>query len=415
MSWEDLAVYIKQQLEQGYSLDYLRNYLYSLNYPASDIEKAINYVYVLELSDYIQSRLNQGVPLSQLKYELSKQGYSAEIINRAVSNVYHSPLSRDVGFFFKYKTLSFILLGIILIGGILVLSIFMAKTHNSQTPLQPLQMDISINALSKTIIKGEPVRISVDLTNFGSTSRYDVHVRYELINKETQQSILLGDEVVAIETQRSFIKELSLPDHIQEGEYELRASVTYGQINDFSSTSIFIKKPQQKSLPTINKTKPQQLKNKTRPAPGPHVTQIQTNNLNMIEILNNIEDIAKSDKTKAVQLCSQINYEIYKNDCFAKTARAIKDAQVCQLITSRVIRDNCYASIEPEEVSGKASICGDIEDITRKDLCLVDVAVRSGSMELCNQINNTNLRNSCTMQIKQAELMKKLNISYINT
>lgn len=105
-------------------------------------------------------------------------------------------------------------------------------TVKSKRVLFDISLDIP--AKYKELLPGEDLLLQLTLFNLGDFGRVDVSIEY-LIKDFDGNLILSQDGVVAVETQTSFVKTISLPKNIRVGDYVAIVYVRYG--DSFGSSS----------------------------------------------------------------------------------------------------------------------------------------------------------------------------------
>ena len=128
------------------------------------------------------------------------------------------------------KLLNWIPIGIVVVvfvAGVLFMpSIAFAQAATTQTA----QVDVGSNELNQRLADGEPLSISVKLSNFGNGKRVDVLIKYSILNSN-EDEIYSTSDTVAVETTANFIKKILVPFDISPGSYTAKTSITYlGQL-----------------------------------------------------------------------------------------------------------------------------------------------------------------------------------------
>ncbi|MFS8130753.1 MAG: TIGR02186 family protein [Candidatus Dojkabacteria bacterium] len=119
------------------------------------------------------------------------------------------------------------LLFLIFIFGVLCL---IASTVKINAATSDSEVSTTTSGLSVKVGPGDPLPVSVKLSNFGSGKRVDVLLEYEVFNSNGER-IYLGNETVAVETTNSFVKTIQIPVNTAEGIYTVRTNITYtGQV-----------------------------------------------------------------------------------------------------------------------------------------------------------------------------------------
>lgn len=73
---------------------------------------------------------------------------------------------------------------------------------------------------------GDSVPFSVKLVNFGSSSRIDVSLWYQIVDMDGNV-VESQTETVAVETTASFVRQIVLPDTLPSGSYLMRTTIGY--------------------------------------------------------------------------------------------------------------------------------------------------------------------------------------------
>mgnify|MGYP006279391411 CR=1 FL=1 len=388
-----LEDYVKQQLQAGYSVQQIKLGLRHFGYNPRQIEGAISTVqkqasplnrqYITQLKQYINQQINSGFNLAQVKQALNNYGYDPVYVEQAVSEIKGSTSKETHKLLLP---LSVAVLLIIVAGGI-----FLVTINSGNDPIQPQQLDISVRTFTDRLNINELLRFSINLNNYGSENRYDVHLNFILVNSNSGKTHNLGNKVVSIETQLSSVEEFSLPSDLKPGWYEVKTSVNYNNLYDYAkSGSFYVENPgfrQEKPEPDNNETV------KKNPTKNTTTEKKDYNNLNMIEIMNNIEKIAEQSPVKAEQLCDKIDYNMYRNDCFLKAAKKVQNVALCKKINSENLKDRCLTQISTKDKTDQG--CAGIENQARRDLCFSDLAESSKNFSYCDNIESKTLRQSC--------------------
>ena len=99
----------------------------------------------------------------------------------------------------------------------------------------------------KEIFIGEDVMLQITLFNLGDLGKQDVALEYQI--KDFDGNVIASQsEVVAVETQASFVREIDLPGDIKRGRYVAAALARYDH-SIGSSSDVFLVKERQRPLP----------------------------------------------------------------------------------------------------------------------------------------------------------------------
>lgn len=79
---------------------------------------------------------------------------------------------------------------------------------------------------SNKFSSGDFLSFSLKLVNFGSISRQDVTITYQITDSQNNE-VYVSSETVAVDTTASFVKRIPLPDSLKSGLYTLSANLIY--------------------------------------------------------------------------------------------------------------------------------------------------------------------------------------------
>lgn len=82
--------------------------------------------------------------------------------------------------------------------------------------------------------------------------------------------------------------------------------------------------------------------------------------------INDIIELSKEDKEKAMDLCTSIDDLTDKESCISRLAEEVSDSSVCENIDTTFTRDACYANFALE---GDFSVCSKIYDEYQRSIC----------------------------------------------
>ena len=82
-----------------------------------------------------------------------------------------------------------------------------------------------------------------------------------------------------------------------------------------------------------------------------------------------------------------------KDQCLSGRAGDLKDASICETITSQQDKDDCYQNVAGN--SGNAKLCGNINTNEGKSHCIGRVAANKKNIDLCN---NATYKDDCYLE-----------------
>jgi len=100
-------------------------------------------------------------------------------------------------------------------------------TVKVERPKEPL-LDVTVNALTKTVEPGTNLTLEVTLLNMGETAEIDdVIVTYDIKNLETEHVIIRQQETLGIENVKTFKRSIGIPEDTIIGRYVVEINATY--------------------------------------------------------------------------------------------------------------------------------------------------------------------------------------------
>lgn len=289
----------------------------------------------------------------------------------------------------------------------------------------------------------------------GSSKRYDVIIKQEIIELKTNKIITQKTETRAIETFGSTQTKMLVPKDAKEGDYILRAIVEYDdkkavatlpiEVVKFAKTQTCfdgmknqneedidcggICKPCEKQAfecddnntcttdiiendecvnkpiaPCCGNSICEEQEKESCIADCPKVTeplQIST------ETLDKIKELARVNPSKALQQCNQIEVPDLKDTCIGNIGEVQRNKNYCIQINNARVKDLCYSNIA--KLTNDNSICEEISTASRKDSCYMTFVIDNHDYTICDKINNTYLRQSCEYLRQLNEISQQQN------
>jgi hypothetical protein len=101
-------------------------------------------------------------------------------------------------------------------------------------------LDLSVAVLKERVAPGGDLGFKVEIFNLGQNRRYDLLLSYDVINKDTNETILHQEEQSGVAASLSVLRSIALPAEIQTGEYRLVVTADYGEgkAQGFASFSV---------------------------------------------------------------------------------------------------------------------------------------------------------------------------------
>ena len=361
-----------------------------------------------KVGSYIREQLQHGYNISQIRNVMLKYGYSGNDIDEAVAEVYNPTIRHEI----HLSKSTIIVVVFIAVLAISSFSFFYFSNGKTQSKL----LDVNIKPVKTTAAPGEDIVFVKELSNLGSSKRFDVLVKQEVFDSSSR-ILTYATETRAIETFGSTPTEMKIPADAKEGDYTLRVIIEQeGKILAVATSPVKI------SGAAINQTGKKQetcfdgIKNQNednadcggvcnpcektelncndndqctydfaesgkcvnRPISSCCGNDIceeneqqscskdcksQISDLPSDENLDKIRETAKTDPSKALQECNKIQFSDNKDSCIANIAEVQQNKEYCGRITSIRIKDACYSAVAKK--ANDNSICEQISTESR--------------------------------------------------
>lgn len=177
---------------------------------------------------YVEEQLAQGFKPDIIRARLVRQGYSPALVDGVIESVSikrtagaPTPLGAN-----KEKSIFSKLIILLLIMGVIVAGAFVLipeLTHEEKAPL----LDVQATPDKFTYNPGDELDFDLEITNMGSSERFDVTLLYRVLDKN-DNSVISKEDTTAISTSTSLRKFITLPSAIKAGSYSLKIFANYG-------------------------------------------------------------------------------------------------------------------------------------------------------------------------------------------
>jgi len=375
--------------------------------------------------DYIKRQLQKGYGISAIKEVMLKYGYNERDIDAAISEVYHPTIRHEIHL---SRTTLFALMFIL---ASVIGTVFFFYYNPPEAPAKLL--DLSLEPVATTAEAGESITFLKELSNLGSSKRYDVVVKQEIIDPKTFKAVTEKTETRAIETFGSTQTDMAIPQGTSPGDYILRVIVEYGNKKAVATLPVKViagKKDADESPPesqedlmcgdndpcTEDIEEGGECINKPIvPCCGNNICEEQERETCIDDCkektaqaeptLEEIKEISKSNPGKAITECEKIDVPDLKDTCIGSVAEVQRNKAYCSQISNARIRDSCYLNIANS--MGDNSICEDILASSRKDSCYMNFVLENKDYSVCGKLNNSALRSSCDSLRQLYEINKE--------
>jgi len=393
------------------------------------------------LIEYVRSLVQKGYDISTIRNVLLKYGYTNKNVDEAINLVYHPTIRHEIHLSHT-TTLVIIFIFASLLG---IVSFFY---YGPKTPTKLL--DLNLEPIAMTAESGESIIFLKELSNLGSSRRYDVVIKQEIIDPKTNKILTQKIETRAIETFGSTQTKILVPKETKPGDYILRTIVEYDNKKAVATLPVKIvafaekwtcfdgiKNQNEEGIDCGSICKPCEVQvlecndnnpctddvieggmcvNKpVTPCCGNNICEVQEqencnadckkeiepfSSLPSTGTLEDIKELAKVNPSRALQQCNAIEVPDLKDTCISNIGEVQRDKNYCVQIVNARRKDLCYSNIA--KLTNDNSLCDEISIDGRKDSCYMTFVLDNKDYSVCGKITNKQLRQSC-------ESLKQLN------
>lgn len=126
---------------------------------------------------------------------------------------------------------------------IAISSIIFLQSSIAVHAAQPFNIEIDLPGSYQNVNPGTDVWFTIKLLNLDNLQRVDVTLNYD-IRDSNGNSIIHNSKTVAIETQASFVADLTVPDNTAPGEYSVNVDVNSSLGESYAKTELNISHPE---------------------------------------------------------------------------------------------------------------------------------------------------------------------------
>lgn len=369
------------------------------------------------IADYIRKQLNKGYDINSIKDYLLKSGYSFKEINEAINSVYgrktHFP---------KIAIMVVVILIIVLSA---ILAFFYIK------PVQEQQLKFELRGITTIAEPGGQVSFSKTFLNFDP--KKTVTVEHEILDIRTKEIIASEREIGVVSKLRTKTT-INIPYNAEPGNYVLKSTATQGSEKKADTLTIRIsegKEPEPGPGPEPKPECPDSCDdnnectedicseltgykcqhNKIVPCCGNFECEASEDyndcpidckkpsgtdpfaGLSPWEKLEKIKEIAKTDERKASDYCNGLEQQAYIDQCLLNIGEITAKEGYCNRIQDDRTKDICLSKVA--EKTNDKKICDKISAENRRDSCYMNFVINNNDYTVCGKISNEYLRQSC--------------------
>ena len=361
---------MRQYSSQGYTFEQIRAFLLKNNLPQRDVDEAISFVksntngiqssnpLESQLRNYFQTQSHNGYNISQISNSLISQGYPITIVNKISSEFNTVNLKHEVHFS-KSTIIGILLVIIVATGSYFAISHLFNKTTNSL-------LDVTISTDEYSFNAGDVINFQIYITNMGSPERFDVSLKYVILDESNKQ-VASKEDTVALQTTASLNRNIIIPSGTPAGRYRLQVTAKYGSSSAKGSTEFEVVS---NTVLKNTTSKPVTIKNSTINNPNTLETYVPPVTMDtgktFGELLTDVKATSVNDPESALPECSDLASLDQKDICFSVIADSSGSYEYCSRVDSTTYRDNCYMSFV---LKGNVDVCQYITDADNSAFC----------------------------------------------
>ncbi len=394
--------------------------------------------------DYVKSLLSKGYSASAIKSNMIKYGYSSKEVDEAISDVYNPAIRHEIH-------LSAPVIFVIIFIVISAISVIVYMNYEKPQAAEQL-LDVNLEPVLTTVQAGDNIVFLKEILNLGSAQRYDIVVKQEVIDPKTNRVLTQKIETRAIETTGSTQTRILIPKETLAGDYLLRMVVEYDNKKAIATLPLKVVASDVKETcfdgarnqneegidcGGICKACQEQAINCNDndictndafdngkclnvpivPCCGNYVCEEQESCASDCQddipydygsvTLDEIKELAKTNPSKALQECNNIEVPDLKDACISSIGEVQQDQEYCAEITGLRAKDLCYSNIAHS--TADRSLCELVASEGRRDSCYMTLVLEHEDYSVCGSITNKQLRDSCDLRRQLSEIQQGQN------
>ena len=385
-----------------------------------------------DLTSYIKELQKKGYGLKSIKDNLLKYGYPENEVDKAIYNLNQPEIKHTI-----HLTKTSLIAIVVVVIGLIITSFIIFSPGEKKEEL----LDVNIDSIDDSVNAGEFLSASIELSNMGAKSRYDVYIKYDVFDEKTKNRITFKSETVALETTKSHNVRIKIPENAGAGNYRFHVTVRYsGQTAESSAMFRIDGEEQKESCYDSIKNQDEEevdcggICKPCKDCPescddndastrdycdastdfecehegiarcGDNVCSSNEDEnscpqdceeeipvINIWDKLERIKKLAESNPTQAKYECQMIS-DSYRDKCYKDIGEIINEPAICDKIINEMQSDRCFSSAA--EALKKHALCENIVKESRKDSCYINFAI-DGDYSVCDKIINPYLQKSC--------------------
>ena len=399
-----LLDHILEELQKGYTNRQIQDSLMRSGYNPQQIQQAFQAIQGQEpkqqsssdLTGFIKQQLQQGYQLPQVQQYLLQQGYQQQQIQNAINKIYKGKTTqqrRPINL--PIKPIIITLLILLFIAAITFgITTFL---KNKPTTEKEGTMNYAINVDQRSIKPGETLYFSNNFINFPNKRKADISITYTVIQRLTDKVIESWQETF---TKSAVLKKnmnYMISSTMKPDGYQLKAEIEYGSFSTTKSVDFNV------IIETVEATcidgKQNQGESEVdcggpcEPCAIEQQEVVETTTVTTTPYPQSATQTDKALRNNAnnaltpdvgMNFCGQISINHEMNQCMNDIAQKFEQSRIC------------------DEIQGT-----DEDAVQVRDTCYFNFAYTKNEFTVCEKLQNPYLVTSCT-NLKKIEQIKAI-------
>ncbi len=410
-----LFSYVQQQLQAGYDVNTIRNYLLQNRYPQNEVDAVFQALQqgqrqpstspqpaqpqqqgqIATLVNYFKQYMQQGYSAEQVQTFLVQNGYPQNVVVAAKEKATKKPFQLPHVALPSKKTFLVLLLFLLIAGALAATAWFFMNLETEEEP----EIDFDVSIAVDVVAPGETLYINNDFINFPEKRPYSMTVYYTINDKETLTRI--DSWQVSVDPTDSILEAKSVKHTIlrttEVGEYELNVKLSYGtttkQLYEYFTVSTSEEEiAQAEKVAAEEEVQAEETIVEESEAVAEETTSEEAIPEETEEVVETVSETGIPSSNDYVNLATA--KEVAKTDPEAAI-------EYCEQITTLAQQNSCYWNVARN--SGDKSYCGYIVADYDRDACWIEFAFQKGDYTVCENISNPWMKQSCEQLKKGTE------------
>lgn len=412
-----LVMYIKNQLQKGYDSATIRKFLLENNYPAQEVDAALQSAGAVQqgtapqyppqqqtaqqqLVQYIKQYLKQGYSVEQIRTYLLQYGYPSFVVQYALTEAtkkrFAFPIIPKLAL--PSRKTFFISLLILFVLAIIAATTWFFMNIKVEEAKPEITFGISVD--KSTVAPGETLYITNDFSNLPSEREYKATIYYTIVDATGTQidswEISFGAEDAVVKNTK-----YALLPSIDPDDYVLEGKMVYGTVSKQEKTSFTVTISEEELVAAEEKAEEEAAKEEAITEEVSVEEEVSEEEREKEEA----EEVVVKQEVTITGIPTASDYQNYATAKELAATDAEGAAVYCEKISSLSKKDECYSTIARE--SKDKSYCEQIVSDPTRDSCWVSFAFNQQDYTVCAEIANPFIKQSCEQLEKVAALKEQ--------